>query len=79
MRSCKTDFEKKSTIGRRHVVGPYKVPLMPPLPTERVSASAPFTYTGVDYFGSLLIKAKKKTQVWVCLLGNAGNRPRDDI
>ena len=23
------------------------MPLMPPIPTERVSASAPFTYTGV--------------------------------
>lgn len=44
------------------------MPLMPPIPTERVSASAPFTYTGVDYFGPLFIKAKKETQkVWVCL------------
>ena len=53
---------------RRHEGGPYKMPLMPPIPTERVSASAPFTYTGVDYFGPLFIKVKRETQkVWVCL------------
>ena len=49
----------------RHEGGPYK---MPPIPTERVSASAPFTYTGVDYFGPLFIRTKGKSQkVCVCL------------
>ena len=44
------------------------MPLMPPIPTERVSASAPFTYTGVDYFGPLFIRTKGESQkVWVCL------------
>ena len=59
---------RKCSICRRHEGGPYKMPHMPPIPTERVSTSAPFTYTGVDYFGPLFIKTKKETQkVWVCL------------
>ena len=44
------------------------MPLMPPIPTERVSASAPFTYVGVDYFGLLFMKVNRQTQkVWICL------------
>ena len=44
------------------------MPLMPPIPTERVSASAPFTYVGVDYFGPLFMEVNRQTQkVWVCL------------
>ena len=59
---------EKCVVCRRHEGGPYKMPLMPPIPTERVSASAPFTYTGLDYFGPLFIKTKGGSQkVWVCL------------
>ena len=59
---------KRCAICRRHEGGPYKMPLMPPIPTERVSASAPFTYVGVDYFGPLFMKVNRHTQkVWVCL------------
>ena len=60
LRACK--------ICQKHEGGPYKMPLMPPLPTERVSVAASFTNTGIDYFGPLYIKAKGDTQkVWVCL------------
>ena len=56
------------TTCRRHEGGPYRMPLMPPLPAERLSESPPFAYTGVDYFGPLYIKSKKDRQkVWVCL------------
>ena len=56
------------TVCRRHEGGPYKMPLMPPLPAERVTESPPFTYTGVDYFGPLFIKRNKiREKVWVCL------------
>ena len=59
---------EKCVVCRRHEGGPYKMQLMPPIPTERVSASAPFTYTGLDYFGPLFIKTKGGSQkVWVCL------------
>ena len=44
------------------------MPLMPPFPIERISVSAPFIYTGVDYLGPIYMKTKKVTQkVWVCL------------
>ena len=59
---------ERCVLCRRHEGGPYKMPLMPPIPTERVSASTPFTYTGVDYFGPLFIRTKGESQkVWVCL------------
>ena len=32
------------------------MPEMPPLPRERVASSAPFEFTGVDYFGPQYIK-----------------------
>lgn len=60
LRACK--------ICQKHEGGSYKMPLMPPLPTERVSTAAPFTNTGIDYFGPLYIKIKGDTQkAWVCL------------
>ena len=44
------------------------MPLMPPLPRKRVNESSPFTYTGVDYFGPIYVKANSGTKkVWVCL------------
>ena len=59
---------KRCTLCGRHEGVPYKMPLMPPIPTERVSVAVPFTNTGVDYFGPLYIKVKRGTQkVWVCL------------
>ena len=52
----------------RYEGGPYKMPLIPPFPKNRVSESAPFTYTGIDYFGPLYIKsATGSEKVWVCL------------
>ena len=56
---------KRCAVCRRHEGGPYK---MPPISTERVSESAPFTYVGVDYFGPLFMTVNRQTQkVWVCL------------
>ena len=59
---------KRCGYCRRYEGGPYKMPLIPPLPRKRVSESAPFTYTGVDYFGPLYVKTVTGTEkVWVCL------------
>ena len=42
--------------------------LMLPLPTERVSESAPFTYTKINYFEPLYIKTKgDRLKIWVSL------------
>ncbi|XP_071123445.1 uncharacterized protein [Mytilus edulis] len=59
---------RKCTICKRCEGGPYKMPLMPPLPKKRVNESAPFTYTGVDYFGPIFVKSDTGCKkVWVCL------------
>ena len=54
-RSAVRKVLRSCTICRRHESGPYKTPLKPPLPAERVTESPPFTYTGVDHFGPLFI------------------------
>ena len=50
------------TLCRRHEGGPYKMPLMPPIPTECVSVAVTFTNTSVDHLGPLYIKVKRDTQ-----------------
>ena len=41
---------------------------MSPWPRKKVAQSAPFTYTGLDYFGPLYIQGESsKEKVWVCL------------
>ena len=52
-------------ICQKHESIPYKMPLMTPLPTEQVSVAAPFTNTGINYFGPLYIKAKDVTQITI--------------
>ncbi|XP_062582984.1 uncharacterized protein LOC134244753 [Saccostrea cucullata] len=56
------------SICKRHEGGPYRMPVMPPLPKKRVNEASPFTYTGVDYFGPIYVKTDTGTKkVWVCL------------
>lgn len=47
--------------------GPFKLPAMPDLPEERVKLSQPFAFTGLDYFGPLLVDEVNKEKRWVCL------------
>ena len=59
---------KRCIICRRFEGGPYKMPDMPPLPNFRVSESAPFSSTGLDYLGPLFIKTENgHKKIWVCL------------
>ncbi|XP_055542952.1 uncharacterized protein LOC129728533 [Wyeomyia smithii] len=46
-----------------------KVPRMAPLPVVRLSSfTRPFTYTGIDLFGPLLVKVGRSvTKRWICL------------
>ncbi|VDI55592.1 Hypothetical predicted protein [Mytilus galloprovincialis] len=49
----------------RYEGGPYKMPLIPPLPKNRVTESSPYTYTGIDYFGPLYVKTVNGSEkVW---------------
>lgn len=53
---------------RKYGGGPYKLPLMPPLPVERINYSKPFTFTGIDYFGPLKVNEGELVEKrWVCL------------
>ena len=55
-------------ICKRFQGGPFKLPSMSPWPRKKVAKSAPFIYTGLDYFGPLYIQAESlKEKVWVCL------------
>ena len=59
---------RKCTICRRHEGGPYKMPVMAPLPKSRVTSAVPFSRTGLDYLGPMYIKTVDgQRKVWVCL------------
>lgn len=52
----------------KHGGGPFKLPPTPALPAERVNYSSPFTFTGIDYLGPILVKSEAKTEKrWICL------------
>lgn len=42
--------------------GPFKLPSMSPWLRKKVAKSAPFTYTGLDYFGPLYIQAENSKE-----------------
>lgn len=67
---------------RRFSARPFNLPAFPPLPFERVNASPPFTYTGLDHCGPIRIRTelishsnsnpcnKPKfayTKIWICV------------
>ena len=59
---------RNCTICRRHEGGPYKMPVMVPLPKSRVTSAVPFSRTGLDYLGPMYIKiVDGQRKVWVCL------------
>lgn len=58
---------KKCFSCRKEGGGPYQLPQMPPLPIERVKYSAPFTFTGLDYFGPLTVTDGTLQKRWICL------------
>ena len=45
------------------------MPPMSPWPKNKLTQSAPFKHTGLDYFGPLYVKSqnREKKKVWVCL------------
>ena len=60
---------KKCSVCHRSKGGPYRMPVMAPLPASRVREACPFSRAGVDYFGPLLVRSTNEHQnVWICLL-----------
>ncbi|XP_073955010.1 uncharacterized protein [Choristoneura fumiferana] len=52
----------------KHGGGPFPLPPTPALPPERVNYSSPFTYTGLDYLGPVLVNTENGIQKrWICL------------
>ncbi len=56
--------------------GNYQLPLMPPLPLERVEQASPFLNVGIDYLGPVNIKAEASVQrvyivIFACLVTRA--------
>ncbi|XP_053376547.1 uncharacterized protein LOC123535785 [Mercenaria mercenaria] len=67
-RSAVKSVISKCSICRKVEGGPYRMPVMPPLPKSRVTISTPFSKMGIDYLGPLYIKSQGNTcKVWVCL------------
>ena len=60
----------KCVVCRKYEAIPYRPPPPPPLPSFRVTAEPPFTYTGVDLAGLLYLKKTDLMQnkkAWICL------------
>ena len=61
---------RKCLVCRIMKGGPYKMPPMAPIPATRVNESCPFTKTGIDYLGPILVKDivdVEPRKVWICL------------
>ena len=53
---------------RRFMGKLFPAPPPPPLPVSRVKEEPPFTFTGVDFAGPILIRAQGKAEkTWICL------------
>ncbi|XP_053391741.1 uncharacterized protein LOC128554492 [Mercenaria mercenaria] len=67
-RSAVKSVLRMCLICRRHEGGPYRMPIMAPLPSSRVRESCAFSRTGIDYLGPLKIKTSEgPRKVWICL------------
>ncbi|XP_061728903.1 uncharacterized protein LOC133533851 [Cydia pomonella] len=52
----------------KHGGGPYELPKTPALPVERVKYTTSFAYTGVDYFGPMIVRTENGLKKrWICL------------
>ncbi len=57
-------------ICKRHEGAPYDSPPAPPLPDFRVREDPAFTYTGVDFAGTLFVRSEtshSSDKTWICL------------
>ena len=68
---------RKCTICRRYEGKPFTTPLFLDLPTDRVYEGPPFTYTGIDFAGSLYVNSaspENRSKAYCCLFTCASTR-----
>ena len=67
---------RKCVVCRRYEGKAYTGPLIPDLPTERVSADPPFNKMGIDFAGPLYIHTAeaKESKAYVCIFTCASTR-----
>ena len=59
---------RKCVICKRYQGKPYKISISPPLPKIRIIEAPPFSVTGIDYTGALLVKEnREERKVYVAL------------
>ena len=61
---------RKCTICRRYEGKPFIAPPSPELPTDRVYEGPPFTYTGIDFAGSLYVNSaspENRSKAYCCI------------
>lgn len=59
---------KRCVVCKRFTTRSFTLPKMPELPEARINRCTPFTQTGVDYFGPMVVKNNEKEQkVWVAI------------
>lgn len=61
---------RKCTICRRYEGKPFTAPPSPDLPTDRVYEGPPFTYTGIDFAGSLYVNSaspENRSKAYCCI------------
>ena len=59
---------RNCVVCRKYGGGPFKLPMFPPFPKDKLHSASPFQFTGIDYFSPILVKDNTATKkIWVCL------------
>ena len=59
----------RCNLCRKNKGPPFALPDMPPWPRDRMSKSAPFSFTGMDYIGPVNVSVNGEVQkMWICLM-----------
>ncbi|XP_071171200.1 uncharacterized protein [Mytilus edulis] len=76
IRQCVKSILRNCVTCRKITGRPYLTPDPPPLPSDRLNDSPPFTVTGVDFTGALNVRTKSNSisKAYICLFTCANTR-----
>ncbi|XP_071177522.1 uncharacterized protein [Mytilus edulis] len=76
IRQCVKSILRNCVTCRKITGRPYHTPDPPPLPSDRLNDSPPFTVTGVDFTGALNVRTKSNSisKAYICLFTCANTR-----